>query len=293
MVSNMRTPHENVATRIQRVFFFHRIHIYYKYFELQFKSILTYKFSFISTSTLDVVTPLFFIMLWSAVASLSKDKKIGDFDQNGIIGYYLIGILLQRLGSTYISKHLIKLIKNKYEQNASFFLLNSLNIALSITLSFLSKIIATLIFTSIIIISVFILFPPIRLSVNLSLINVISFLLFIIIGFCINALFNTLMGLLRFYSVSASSFRSITFNFITFLSGQFIPLSFLSQGFKNAISFLPFAYTYYFPLSIILGKKSPNEILIGFVISITWILLLLCMATYMYKRGIKYFENFD
>ena len=87
--------------------------------------------------------------------------------------------------------------------------------------------------------------------------------------------------------------NGITLNYgllLSFLSGKFFPLGLI---FENFYLYLlnPFAFTFYHPMQIYLGKYSPLETLWVFLGGIFWCFFLYFLAKLVFKMGLKKNES--
>ena len=95
-------------------------------------------------------------------------------------------------------------------------------------------------------------------------------------------------------SVSFSAFwltriNGIILNFgflLAIFSGRNFPLNLLIESFSWNL-FNPFAFTFYHPMQIYLGKYSQIEIIQTFVGGIIWCLVLFILARIVFKMGLK------
>lgn len=76
-----------------------------------------------------------------------------------------------------------------------------------------------------------------------------------------------------------------------FFSGAYFTLALLPPYALTVCKILPFAYTFYFPTQLFLGKISVFEGLKALGIEILWIFILYAIIKLMWKRGIKKYEG--
>ena len=122
-----------------------------------------------------------------------------------------------------------------------------------------------------------------------TFLNFLFFLILAIIAYFINSFIGMLIGFSAFWLTaffgSASFFDSLKLVF----SGKFFPLNTLS--FFKFSFFLPFAFTFYHPMQIYLGKYSQLEILYIFLGGLAWCLALYFLAKLVFKMGLKKNES--
>lgn len=74
---------------------------------------------------------------------------------------------------------------------------------------------------------------------------------------------------------------------IAFLSGSMLPLEFFPQPVREALFRLPFHYAFQTPLSLYLGRITPEEGLWQLGAMLAWILLLLCVLKLVWESARK------
>jgi ABC-2 type transport system permease protein len=118
-----------------------------------------------------------------------------------------------------------------------------------------------------------------------SLINFVLYLLVGIIGYFITVFFAYILGSLAFFIVDVQGVLEIQ-NQVNFIfSGKAIPLD--VSAFLKPLIFLPFAFTFYHPMQIYLGKYNFQETLAVFLGGIIWCLVLYFLAKIVFKIGLK------
>jgi ABC-type uncharacterized transport system permease subunit len=79
----------------------------------------------------------------------------------------------------------------------------------------------------------------------------------------------------------------LNFGFLSsLLAGRLFPLNLLVENFWYNI-FNPFAFIFYHPMQIYLGKYDFNQTILVFVGGIIWCILLFILARIIFKRGLK------
>jgi len=119
--------------------------------------------------------------------------------------------------------------------------------------------------------------------------NFSLFILAAILAYIINTFIGIIVGLTAFWLTaffgSASFFDSLKYIF----SGRFFPLD--SLKILQFTFFTPFAFTFYHPMQIYLGKYSPNQTGFVFIGGIFWAILLYFLAKFIFKMGLKKNES--
>ena len=143
---------------------------------------------------------------------------------------------------------------------------------------------------SIIIFTIFLplsLFFPNYISINFNFFQILPLMLF---AYLIRFFLEIMVGLSCFWLTQAYGVIDGHLALIPLLSGSLIPLYLFGDNFKFLI-FTPFAFTFYHPMQIYLGKYSPLETLYVFLGGIAWCVVLYFLAKWVFKMGLKRNES--
>jgi len=100
-------------------------------------------------------------------------------------------------------------------------------------------------------------------------------------------------GLTAFWLTEVYALDSIFWISRSLLGGQGIPLSFIPAGFfQKLVRFLPFRYTFSFPLEIYFNKLTDREIFAGFGLSFGWAVVFYYLYRLMWAKGRKKYTAF-
>ena len=95
------------------------------------------------------------------------------------------------------------------------------------------------------------------------------------------------MALLAFWVLEVSTFIFILYAFEYAAGGHLFPLDILPPAMANVLSFTPFPYQLYFPVSIYVGKVSGAALYQGMIIQFLWVMAAYLFARFMWARGIR------
>jgi len=95
------------------------------------------------------------------------------------------------------------------------------------------------------------------------------------------------IALLAFWVLEVSTFIFILFAFEYIAGGHLFPLDILPSALANALSYTPFPYQLYFPVSIYLGRIAGDELWRGLLIQSFWVATLFGLARFAWHRGIR------
>jgi ABC-2 type transport system permease protein len=115
-------------------------------------------------------------------------------------------------------------------------------------------------------------------------------LLFVPIAFVTRFSLQILTGFTAFWFVEGTGSNHLMQNLENSLSGSMFPLYILPNYF-TFLQFTPFAFTFYHPMQIYLGKYSTIQILYVFLGGIFWSVSLYFLAKLVFKMGLKRNES--
>ena len=117
-----------------------------------------------------------------------------------------------------------------------------------------------------------------------------AFLLFVfsvIIAYLVNWLIAVMFGMICFSQIHVDALFQVKKHLIRLLSGSIIPIWFFPTWLKAILEALPFAYLYQLPLNIYIGKVTGDEIVIGLLIQLAWLIVEFVLFMYLQNKVAK------
>ena len=133
----------------------------------------------------------------------------------------------------------------------------------------------------------FVLFLTFRPSVSPSAWQVVGFSIAIWGGFVVRFLVLYVLGLLSFWTTRASAVFEIVVAGELVLSGRLVPLALMPDWVQRVADFLPFQWTFQFPIETLIGRLDDGAIAAGLGMQVVWAAALGFMATQVWKRAIR------
>jgi len=143
-------------------------------------------------------------------------------------------------------------------------------------------------------ISIFIVLVPLvfffknQLDFNLN--NFWYFIPFFIIASGIRFFMQFIFGSLSFWFTGNHGITQTYETLLPFLAGSLLPFDILGNHF-SFLSYTPFAYTFYHPMQIYLGKYSPEQTFLTIVVGIVWCVFLYIFSKVLFALGLKKNES--
>ena len=256
---------------------------YFKIFKISLISYLEYRVNFVLSFLFSLVPFSVSVLLWVAVAKHSEFIKVKE-----VVSYYFVILIVKNITTTNsiirfsddirlgeLNKYLLK------PYNYCFYNLMA-DLPERIVFIVMNFIPLLLIYTS--------LYNYINL--DLSLIKIFFFIIFLILGYLINFFIDFLIGLYSFYFSKVSSFYTSIKVLRNLSAGNIFPLLMLPAKIFLTLQFLPFMYTSYVPTMLLLERTSFDLILKNLFISITWLAILCLLSAILWKRGMKRYSAY-
>ena len=92
---------------------------------------------------------------------------------------------------------------------------------------------------------------------------------------------------LAFWTTRVYSIHEFYFALILLFSGQFVPLTLMPKIIQDIAQYLPFQLLIYYPVQLILGKLSSQQIIQGYVMSFVWLGIAWMFFNWVWRNGVK------
>ena len=222
--------------------------------------------------------PLIYLLVWSTAAS---GGAINGYDRNVFILYYLSLIMVNQF--TYPTSHWStgEAITNGSISSA---LLRPLPLIYGdIGCDMAVKIVCMPFVTAV----VFILGVLFGVRVNFLPAALPAALIALLFALLIRFILAHTVALLAFWTQRSNSLLSVNDTFIFLFSGQVAPLAMFPLFLRNIVVFLPYRYMAAFPVEVLTGTLSAQEIRQGFMIQTAWVIILAGICFAITQKGKK------
>ena len=231
-----------------------------------------------------LVSPIIYLAVWTSIANVKG--SVNGFTANDFVTYYMALLICDQITSNIVihtfaykiqdgslSGELIKpihpLLTNGLVNNIAFKMLTIMGlIPIWIILFFL--------------------FKPDFSGVSLS--GILLSIPAMILGFFIGYLLSAAITSLAFWTTRVYSIHEFYFAIILLFSGQFVPLPLMPKVIQDIAQFLPFQLFMYYPIQLILGKLSVEQIIQGYVMAGVWLVISILFFNWVWRNGIKQYS---
>ena len=260
------------------------IHIYKRFWQVNWAEQWQYRANLLMYLAYWVVSPVVYLSVWSAVAAAQGGVK--GLSANDFTTYYLTLLVVDVLTSDIV----IHILAYKVQDGTlSADLLRPVHPIFTSTLmnnlAFKALTFAALI--PVWIVLVLLLHPDFSAVTSTSLLLAVPA---IVMGFGISFLLGATVTSIAFWTTRVYSFSDLMYMVTLLFSGQFVPLQLMPPAIRQLALLLPFVYTRYFPVEIILNGLPPDAVARGFVLAFVWLVLLLGIFVVVWRAGLKRFS---
>ena len=231
-----------------------------------------------------LVSPIVFLSVWRSVAA--SQNGVNGLTVNDFTIYYLTLLIVQNLTGE-ITIHILAYkiqdgtLSGELLRPVHPILTNTLvnNLAFK-ALNFVALLPVWVI--------LFALFRP-----DFSGVTALNLLLAVpalIIGFTINFFLGAVITCVAFWTTRVYSLTEFIYAFALLLGGIFVPLDLLPGIVQRIAQFLPFQLFIYFPIQLILGRLSPEQIGLNFLLQGVWLAVMVVLFRLIWREGVKRFS---
>jgi ABC-2 type transport system permease protein len=127
---------------------------------------------------------------------------------------------------------------------------------------------------------------------NLSGVTVVCTALAVLLTALVTFTLSFCIGLLSFWVSDIWALDGLFWAGRGFLGGAILPISFIPGVLQKIVDFLPFRYTFAFPVEVYLGRLSLPEFIGSSLIAVSWIALFVLLYKVMWRAGRKIYVSY-
>jgi ABC-2 type transport system permease protein len=110
------------------------------------------------------------------------------------------------------------------------------------------------------------------------------------LGFAINFLIGATLTCVAFWTTRVYALVEFYFGVTILLGGQFVPLDLLPPAIQGIARLLPFQLLKYFPIQLALGRETPADVALNFLLGFFWLAVVWTIFQFVWRSGIKRFS---
>ncbi len=230
------------------------------------------------------VMPLVMLAVWF---SLSEGGPISGYTQGDFVSYYLLLTFVRQITSAWVIWHLDYEIRHGDLSVKLLYPIDPLHEYISDHIA--DKLLRLYILVPLAIIA-WLIFPTVHYDA--TLLTVPLMLVALLAGWIITFLSQYCFGLLAFWVSESITLNEIWYATGLMLGGIIAPLDLFPVQVKAVASFFPFRFMLSFPVEIVSGRLSPNELAIGLGTTFFWLLVAMALYRWLWSKGIRQFSAY-
>lgn len=227
-----------------------------------------------------MIPPLIYLFVWASAAGAAGEEGIGGLTRDQFIVYYLVLIVVNQLTYSQTNWTVGDAIRIG---DFNRLLLYPLPPILDTVAAELAGKLLMLSFAAPVALGIGLLLRP---QVEISAGQWALFLPAVLLAWLLRFLWGYSLALLAFWTTRADALLTVQDALVFLLAGQVAPVALLPGAIQVAAVILPFRYMVGFPVELLVGGLSPNEIALGFAIGGGWLLFALALALVLWRRGL-------
>ncbi|UYN89433.1 MAG: ABC-2 family transporter protein [Anaerolineales bacterium] len=229
-----------------------------------------------------LIEPVIYLVVWSSVAN-SQGGAIGGYTAAQFAGYYIIWTLVRQFNLAIGPQGFHWRIK---EGRLAAELLRPVHPLLPDLGYYLGYKIPQTIYWLPMGILLWLLFKP---EINPELWQIAAFPAVLMLAFFVRFFFMWLLGLVCFWTERVDALFELYFAAELLFSGRLVPLEVMPAWAQNVANFLPFQWTFYFPIEVLLGRVDLPEFWPGVLAQLAWIAGGYTLVRLIWKLAVKRF----
>lgn len=231
---------------------------------------------------LGLFVPLFIqYYLWSAIYRGTTEETLYGYSYAEMISYLIIAALTSEIISTGFENSIVDDIKNG---GLNKFLVQPVNYLFYRMVHFLGgKIYQIFVFACVFLIFI----SVIAAKFHYTFQNLWVFVIVLLFALVLNYLVVLCISLFAFWMTETWGLFALVSVSLSILGGAVIPLDIFSPAIQNILLSLPFQYTIYFPVNVLLDKMQPELIMAGFFIQLGWIAVFAVAVSFIWRFGLR------
>jgi ABC-2 type transport system permease protein len=230
-----------------------------------------------------VTEPVIYLVVWSTVAR-QQGGSVGGFTPGEFAAYYIVWTLVRNMN--------IALTPYAWEERVrggdlSVMLLRPVH-PIHMDLAGLAGWKAVVIVLWLPIAAFLsLIFQP---TYDIAPVNVLVFLVAIWGAYVLRSMFLWLLGLVTFWTTRVGPVFDIFFTAELLLSGRLVPMSLMPDWAQQLAGYLPFQWTFSFPIEALIGKLPPDQLLRGLGMQVLWIAISATLVALAWRLAVRRFS---
>jgi ABC-2 type transport system permease protein len=106
-------------------------------------------------------------------------------------------------------------------------------------------------------------------------------------AYLIRTMFLSALGMVTFWTTRVSALFELMIGLELLLSGRLVPLPLMPDWAESVAGLLPFKWSFYFPIDVLVGDMTNRELLEGLAMQLSWIVLLTGLFLVVWRFAVR------
>jgi ABC-2 type transport system permease protein len=231
-----------------------------------------------------IAEPVIYLVVWSTVAE-NQGGSIGGYTAGGFAAYYIVWTLVRnmnivftpygwegRIQRGHLSGELLRPLHPIHGDVAYFAGWKVVVIVLWLPIAAILALI----------------FKP---TLDPTWLQIVVFFLAIWGAYLIRTMLLALLGMITFWTTRVGALYELFFALELVLSGRLVPMTLMPEWVQTIAFYLPFQWTFFFPIDALVGQPTPVEMFAGLGMQVLWIAIGMLGVNIVWYFGIKRFSS--
>jgi len=253
---------------------------YITQFKIELSSHFQYRFALLIRIIVLVIEPVIYLVVWTTVAE-AHGGIVGGYTRGEFAAYYIAWMLVRQMTVSLGPSDVEDLIRSG---ELSAMLLRPVNPFHIFLASGPSAKVFTFLWLMPILAILVIVFRP---TLSPALWEIATFAAALVMAYILRFVLLWAMQMAAFWITRASALTGMYFAAEFLLSGRLLPISMLPLWAQQIGNVLPFRWSFGFPLDVLLGRLTPLEVGLGFLIQVAWLLVGAFLIKVLWRAGLR------
>jgi ABC-2 type transport system permease protein len=230
-----------------------------------------------------IAEPVIYLVVWSTIAN-SQGGEVGGYTAGTFAAYYIVWTLVRNMNIVFTPYGW----ENRIQRGQlSMELLRPLH-PLHNDVSFFAgwKVVVIILWLPLAVV-LSLIFKP---TLNPTWLEAIVFFFAIWGAYLIRTMSLSLLGMITFWTTRVSAIFELYFAAELILSGRLVPMSLMPQWVQQIANYLPFQWTFGYPIEALIGTLTIQQLLGGLAMQGLWIVIGLLAVNVVWRFGIRRFS---
>ena len=230
-----------------------------------------------------ITEPVIYLVVWSTIAK-QQGGEVGGYTAGTFAAYYIVWTLVRNMNIVFTPYGWAWRIR---EGNLSMELMRPMHPIHGDIAFFAGWKFVVIIFWLPLAAFLTWVFKP---TLSITGLEVLVFFLAIWGAYLIRTMLLSLLGMITFWTTRVSAIFELYFGLELILSGRLVPMTLMPQWVQTLSNYLPFKWTFYFPIDTLVGNLSARELWTGVGMQVLWIVIGASLLNLVWRAAIKQYS---